>query len=236
MKNNFEEAYGYINKDYSTNDIFNVLKSGTDVEKAAVILKINKLENNEQSELLIHHLTNQTGQIRELCAYKLNELSQESFNFFQSQNSLDIIINSLNDVNPNVVRFMLGTLKYIEDKKYILNNLFNKIQDIYTDILNKNRRGKVEEHIFTKKCFKIYWSLEAIKTLIAIKPDLINDNKTFERIIIDLSDFEEYTIREKIAQIVNMLPKFENSDIKRKLANDDNYFVKRNNYENFGCR
>lgn len=239
MKNNFNKAYNLINKDLSEDDICQILQGENDTEKAGAILMINSMENPNTAELLIYHLTNQTGQIRELCAYKINQFINKYPKYFQDITSLDKITASINDVNPNVVRFMLDTLKYIDNKNYIFNELLKKITEQYIDIINKHRRGKVEEHIFTKKCFKIYWSLEGIKTLLISNINLNKNSNKLGNILSDLAEFEEYTIREKVAQIVNMLPEFKNSDIKKKLMEDENYFVKRQGAvranENINC-
>ena len=225
-----QKAYECINRDFSVSEIKKALKSDDDIIKSAAIIKIYEIDT-EIAELLIFNLTNQSGPIRELSAYKLCTLIRNYKDYFQKTETLNVIIKSLNDVNPNVVRFILQTLDYFDNKIYIFKSLLQKITELYDEIANKPRRGKAQEHIFTKKCFKIYWSLESIKELIkADKHVLFEDEKinpNFIKILYNLCDIEEYTIREKIAQIVNLLPIKEFYDIKKKLTNDENYFVKR---------
>ena len=231
MKNDFETALNLINKKLSDKEIKHALKDGTDIEKSAVILNLISIDNEETAELLIKNLTNQSGPVREAAAFKLNELMPDFKQYFQKEKSLDTIINSLNDVNPNVVRFMLNTLEFIENKLYIFNSLIEKINELFNEISNKPRRGKAEEHIFTKKCFKIYWSLEAIKKIISLKYDIIMEDdcvrEDFYELLKRLSAIDEYTIREKVAQIVNLREIKGFSKIKELLNNDSNYFVKR---------
>ena len=70
-----------------------------------------------------------------------------------------------------------------------------------------------------------------LKKIIFIKPDIINSDvnikKCFFELIRQLSKIEEYTIREKIAQIITIGAFKDISDVKDILKNDDNYFVKR---------
>ena len=180
MKNDFETACELINKKFSAKETENILQTGTDIEKTAVILNLETIDNEEIAELLIRNLTNQSGPVREAVAFKLAKFMSVYNKFFQNKNSLDIIINSLNDVNPNVVRFMIDTLKYLEDKTYILNVFLIKINNLLNEISTKPRRGKIEEHIFTKKCFKIYWSLEVIKNLIISENNIIIENENIK--------------------------------------------------------
>lgn len=232
MGNNFKQAVELIDKSFSINDFIEILNGEDDNLKAIAILNLENIPNQAAADLLVFHLTNHNGQIRELVAYKINELSPTYKKYFQSEKILTDIVLAINDVNPNVVRYIISSLEYIENKKLIFDNLISKINQLNIDIINKPRRGKVEEHVFTKKAFKIYWSLEAIKKIILLEPNIIFDNSELNndlyKLVVELSDFEEYTVREKIAQIVNSINNDKLKEIKEKLKNDENYFVKNN--------
>ena len=231
MENNFKIACEYISKDFSFEEIEKILNDGDDFAKVAVLLNIKNITNNDFANLIIKNLTHQSGPVREACAYALCELMPEFNGYFQDKNTLDIIIYSLNDVNPNVVRFMLETLRYINNKEYIFDKMLVNISNLYSEINNKQRRGKEQEHIFTKKCFKIYWSLEALKKIISEKSDIIEKTssrgKTFYNLFKTLYTIDEYTIREKIAQITGMLQNDMLEEIRIELNRDKNYFVRR---------
>ena len=231
MQNDFNTALKYIEKTFSDNEFEEIMSGNDDIKKAAAVLNLGKIENKNKADLLITHLTNQSGPLREACAFKLSELITDYGKYFQNKNTLNIIIASLNDVNPNVVRFMLKTLKYIDNKEYIFEKLLNKIIDLHREISNKPKRGKEQEHIFTKKCFKIYWALESIKFLIFEKSDIMENNEVLKNKFFDelkaLCNIEEYTIREKIAQISGMLENEEAKIIVEILKEDRNYFVRR---------
>ncbi len=242
MQNDFKTALEYIEKTFSESEFQDIMSGGNDIKKAAAVLNLEKIENQNTADMLINHLTNQSGPLREACAFKLSELLPDYKEYFLDKKTLDTITASLNDVNPNVVRFMLKTLKYIDNKEYIFEKLLDRIIDLHREISDKPKRGKVEEHIFTKKCFKIYWALESIKFLISEKSDIIKFDTVlkgkFEKELETLYCIEEYTIREKVAQISGMLNE-EYSEIKMQVKEDKNYFVRRcgkDFNENIGCR
>ena len=231
MENNSDNAYTYIKKNYTNKEIKQILSGDKDLEKIAVLLNLKTIDEDKTAKLIIKNLVNQSGPVREASAYILSNLIKVYKSFFQDKDTLNTINLALNDVNPNVVRFMLETIKYIDNKEYIFDKLIINIQKIYKDIANKPRRGKTQEHIFTKKCFKIYWSLESIKKIIYEKSDIIYDVNTrkesFFNLLKLLYSIDEYTIREKIAQIISMLPKEEVKNLGIELEKDKNYFVRR---------
>lgn len=225
-----ELAYKNIQKNFSTEECIKILESSDDIKKIAVILNLENIIEPRVAKLLIFNLTNQSGPVREACAYKLEEILPNNKECFQDLHSLNIIINALNDVNPNVVRFVLNTLKYIDNNEYIFTEMIKKINNIFNEIKEIKRRGKVIEHIYTKKCFKIYWALESIKTTLLSKKNIISNKKNLENLIDMIENIytiEEYTIREKIAQISLLLDEKDISNIKLQLKNDRNFFVNR---------
>ena len=233
-----EIAYENVNREFSFEEAKEILEGNNDILKSALLLNLNEIDK-ELAELLIFNLTNQSGPVRELCAYRIGELTENNKIYFQNKKTLDTILLALNDVNPNVVRFLLPSLKFFDNKKYLFDGLTEKIEVLYSEVSNKLRRGKEQEHIFTKKCFKIYWSLESIKYLILFEPEIIYYNQMiredFKELLKNLCSLEEYTVREKVAQIVNLLPESEINDIKLILDKDENYFVKRVKNEDIGC-
>ena len=76
---------------------------------------------------------------------------------------------------------------------------------------------------YTKKLFNLYWSLEALGEL---KPNI---TKTLEDILQKTALFRDYTIREKTAMVLSLLEETSITleEIKTKLKNDDNFYVKR---------
>ena len=73
MKNDFEIAYDLIKRKLTEKEKREILKSGTDIEKTAVILNMVSVSDDEIANLLIDNLTNQSGPVREAVAFNLEE-------------------------------------------------------------------------------------------------------------------------------------------------------------------
>ena len=89
----------------------------------------------------------------------------------------------------------------------------------------ENKEKSKKNHVINKKIFHLYWCLEGLSIIIDDKID-----KNVEEILKVCSDFYDYTIREKTAQI---LAKIKNppSELLQKLKNDDNFYVKNQIYD-----
>ena len=79
----------------------------------------------------------------------------------------------------------------------------------------------LKKYVINKQLFKLYWSLEALK--------LFSNDISVERLLSILeraAEEKEYTIREKVAQILVQLNDSKYEALKSKLVNDENYYVK----------
>lgn len=228
---NFETsklAYELSTKFFSNDEIFEVLKNGNDFEKQAVLINLEKINSQNEFDIFINNLTNQSGPIRENVSLKLAELD---FNF-QIDNNL--ILDALCDVNPNVCRNITDFLKKYNNED-LREKLVQRIKILIDDIFSyysatpqkfrENKEKSKKNHIINKKIFHLYWCLEGLSIVIDDKID-----KNIEEILNITSNFYDYTIREKTAQI---LAKIKNppSELLQKLKNDDNFYVKNQIYD-----
>ena len=110
MNNDFENAFEYIQKEFSPEEVKEILSGVEDIKKSAVILNLENIINQEIADLLIYNLTNQSGPVREACAYKISEIIKDNKTYFQSQKTLDIIIASLNGLKVVFLRASLASL------------------------------------------------------------------------------------------------------------------------------
>ncbi len=215
-------VYSLAEKEFSHSEIFDILKGNNEDIKPTVLLDLKELKNQEELDLLMYHLTNHDGRIREAAAFKLLELKPEF--------AIDpeILIAALLDVNPNVCRYIVEFLGYY--KGDIKKNIIHKIKNILDEIAQKysktapkfmgNREKSRKDHAFNKKIFNLYWCLEALCSVLGDKID--ND---IEEILNVCTNFCDYTIREKTAQI---LAKVKNPprELFNKLKDDDNFYVR----------
>ena len=224
--NEIEKAVKLCEKEYSRDEIFDLLKASSasnpqiDVEKQICILKLEDIRTQQEADVLVYHLTEHHGLIREACAHKINEFMQNPSlqNFFQTTEISDALLKAVNDINPNICRLIIDILPYLKDKKYFLNNLYNRF-DVIFDELEKLKRS----NWYTKKLFNLYWGLEA---LCALSPDC--DSK-LQNVLQQCLKIREYTIREKTAMLLDSLKSDKDfiNQAKQLLAQDTNYYVKR---------
>lgn len=215
-----EKACEFCERDFSYEELIAVLKGENDVEKQICILKLKELKSQEDADLLVFHLTDHHGIVRESTAIKICELiCDERFShLFQSEKILDSLLRAVNDINPNICRLIIDILPKIENKKHFLENLYKRFDFVFEEI-EKLRRS----NWYTKKLFNLYWCLES---LASIKAPL---NEDMERVLLRASKFREYTIREKVAMVVVSLDETSDvvDDIKSELSKDENFYVKR---------
>lgn len=220
---NTNAACSLCERAFSHNELLNVIKGENDLEKQICILKLEKICSQEEASLLIKNLTNQHGIIREAIAFKINEFMKmpEFCVYFQSPEILDIFLDAIIDMNPNICRQIIEVLPYIKNKYYFFRNLFEKSDELIQDAKTMNRRNK--GYVYSKKVFKIFWYLDSIAVL-----GYFEDKTALKTIIEKTYNFEDYTIREKCAKILSSLP--ENTEFVQfceKLSKDENYFVRR---------
>lgn len=214
------KAFSLCEKDFSHDELVSFIKHGSDDEKQISILMLKSIESQKEADLLIFLLTNQHGTVREATAEKINELMhfQTYRCYFQTSEAHEKFLAAVNDVNPNICRYIIDILPFLDNRQTFLENLYAKtllgIEE--ARVLNVRCRS----HMYTKKIFNLYWCLEAISVL-AEEPE-----KKLEEIIEKTYCSEEYTIREKTAKILIHLNCAEYSNILKKLSMDENFYVR----------
>ena len=218
IEKNIDFAVELCQKKYSEDEIINILYGYDDIQKCIAIMNIDAIKTQEVANLLISHLTNQGGTVREAVAIKLELLfnNENNIKFFQSDYIVNTICDAIIDINPNISRLILTLINKIQNQELILKNISEKIKKYLDNILQSD---VLQNHQINKFYFKIYWLLEALYVLNNI------DIKPFEPLLDKISNLPEYTVREKTALIVNKYAVLRK--LKDKLANDNNYYVKR---------
>lgn len=223
--NEIEKATLLCNKEYSHSEIIDVIKTENDFEKQICILKLESLNSQEEADLLIFQLTGHHGLIREATSTKIGEFvnNKNYKKYFLNKKALDSILKAINDINPNICRTICSTLPVlfqdnIPEKTFFLKNLYIRFNEIFAELELLKR-----SNWYTKKLFNLYWCLEALAMIEAP----IDEN--FEKIIEESSKIKDYTIREKAALVLTKIvsPSNKIKEIKQRLKNDDNFYVKR---------
>ena len=213
-------AFEYCNTEFSDFEIFETLKNADDIKKQLCILVLTDINSQEEADILVFNLTNQSGPVREASSYKILDLikTEHCNGFFQTQQILDTFIKAVTDINPSVSRNAVEIIKFVKNYQYIYECLIKSINLI---LEKHSLEAKNRSYVQNKKNFALYWSLEAIISLsknIAAGEELI-------KILNITAKSNDYTIREKTAKAASI---FNFTNILELLKNDTNIYVQNN--------
>lgn len=222
LNSDFEKACNLFEKEVSREDLFELLKNGTVVEKQVAVLKLDKITSENEAEIFISNLTGCDGKIREVVASRLCEFLKETSVQKWFSNYSEIFANATIDIDSNVCRNVIDSLsflkKYDEFAKEYCKKLVQFIKTAISEIESFSFKDK--KYKYNKQYFKLYWSLEGL----CLFTDFL-DISDIEFIIQNTKDCSEYTVREKLAKFVTFLPS-KYSQVKDILKQDENYYVK----------
>lgn len=216
-----EKTYELLQKDFSRNDILAAIKSDDDTVKQVALFKLETIENSDEAESLVSVLTGQSGPVREICSFKINEfLSNSDYrDFFDSEKITEQLLNALNDIIPSVARNIINVIHFIPDKENFLDKLMKRIIDID---LSEENSVTLSNHEISKNTFKLYWYMEALSELLTDET-LNYDENSMNEILKKSYNFEDYTIREKAAKLISRISGFD--EYRNCLKNDTNPYV-----------
>lgn len=222
LEANFNTAMKMSAQEHSYDELIELLRSDKVVEKQIAVLKLEEIMSKEDAEILVSNLVGQDGKIREAVAFKINELIQNSeyYDYFQSEKNFETFLQGIMDINGNVCRQIVNLSVNNEFMTYLTKKLPNEIYKILETIEKIDAQSR--QYVISKRNFQLYWALEALYNII----ESVNINEIFE-IIFKTGDFKDYTIREKTAKILTKIDSAEFSELKEKLKNDENYYVRR---------
>ncbi len=201
-----------------------MLKDGNFVEKQFAALEINEVKNEEEASIFISNLVGCDGKIREAIAYKFQLLVQDKKQAVCFLNFPEILATSTIDINANICRMVIDGLKYLKGDESFGRAYTKEILSFTEDAICELDKFIFRDKKYTinKQLFKLYWCLEALTYFYEyVEIDKLSD------ILTKCSTVEEYTIREKVAQILKNDIKSDVMDnIRTQLENDSNYYVK----------
>ena len=135
----------------------------------------------------------------------------------------EIFAKATIDINGNICRLIIDSIEILKNdasfcEKY-LSQILAFISETFKELDKFIFREK--KYVINKQLFKLYWCLEALKFFV----DKISYNDLYK--ILLLSSLEkEYTIREKVAQILVLTQDTIFDTLKQELKNDENYYVR----------
>lgn len=213
--------------EYKKADIIRILSENDDDKKILALINVKSIDNEFEAGLILSHLIEQNGRIREAASFVLSEFCPDKFVI--NKKSKEIIVKGLLDINPNVVR---NVIFFIEQSEILKDDLIEHVIEKTNEILKnlsqfikedspylKNASKNFKNHAKNKLTFNLYWLLETISIL------NVNKIENLEIILTETSRFIDYTIREKTAKILSKM-EVKPPELLRKLKNDENMYVK----------
>lgn len=222
IDSNFINAYNLSESEFTHIELINMLKTGNIPQKQIAAIKLDCIHNTEEIEVLLSNLTGCDGKIREAVAQKIYTLITNNDNIESFANlSPDIFADATIDINANICRLIVDSARMLKNyEKFSLiytNKLISYAKDALCELDKFIFRDK--KYVINKQLFKLYWCLEGLRYFYNYaNPD------DLKFVLYSCSTIDEYTIREKIAQIIIQTDNF--NEIKQKLKNDNNYYVR----------
>ena len=223
LDTNFEQALAMSERNFSHEELINMLKNGNIPEKQIAALKLDTVMNQKEADILINNLTGCDGKIREAVALRINLLLTEDSSKRIFFNQAETFANASIDINANICRLVIDSVEILKSdkifaKKY-LDIILNFIQETFVELDNFIFRDK--KYVINKQLFKLYWSLEALKLFANEIPE-----ETLYPILNRTAKEREYTIREKAAQIISKINSSKYEQLREELLKDENYYVR----------
>ena len=230
FEENFNIATKMSARKYDYHELLALLHSDKIVEKQIAVLELKEVQSSEDAKLLVSNLINQDGKIREVVAFKINELIQNPkfTKFFLEKDIYDIFAKAIMDINGNVCRQVIEAIDAIKFNKFFCEYFAKKLAEMLNDIFKEIEEIDLtaKQYVISKRNFHLYWCLEALYDFVE-HVELSQIKET----VLKCGTFYDYTIREKIAKILTKgfwIIDVELNGLKEILKNDENYYVRMN--------
>lgn len=221
LDENFDLACELSEKDFTHEELLQMLNNGNIAERQIAALKFDKVENDVDALALMNNLTGCDGKIREAIALRINQIITSDSNSREYFNFPLVFADATIDINANICRLVVDSAKLLktdEDFTKIYVQRILKFTEEAFDALDKFI-FRDKKYVINKQLFKLYWCLETLQNFY-----MDVDKNKLEEILTKGAEQNEYTIREKVAQIVQISGKF--ASLREKLQFDDNYYVR----------
>ena len=223
LDENFNNAIILADKDFSHDELIEMLKNGNIPEKQISALKLDNLKGSDDAKILLNNLTGCDGKIREAVALKIFQFlkNENKTNKLFVENSAKIFADATIDINANICRLVVDSVKYLKDNENFSKEYTNFIMQFIKESLKELDKFifRDKKYVINKQIFKLYWCLETLKNFFEFA-----DNEELNKILTKCAEQKEYTIREKVAELSILSDNFR--FLKQQLQNDENYYVR----------
>lgn len=221
LDENFDFACELSEKAFTHEELLKMLNSGNIAERQIAALKFDKVESEVDALSLMNNLTGCDGKIREAVALRINQLvatEPECRSYF---NFPLVLADATIDINANICRLVVDSAKLLKKESDFTHIYVQRILEFTQDAFDELDRFifRDKKYVINKQLFKLYWCLETLQNFYM---DI--EKSTLEAILNKGAEQNEYTIREKVAQVVKLSGCFQ--ELEEKLKFDENYYVR----------
>ena len=221
LDENFDLACELSEKDFTHEELLQMLNNGNIAERQIAALKFDKVENDVDALALMNNLTGCDGKIREAIALRINQIITSDSNSREYFNFPLVFADATIDINANICRLVVDSAKLLKTDEDFTKIYVQRILEFTEEAFDALDKFifRDKKYVINKQLFKLYWCLETLQNFY-----MDVDKNKLEEILTKGAEQNEYTIREKVAQIVQISGKF--ASLKEKLQFDDNYYVR----------
>ena len=221
LDENFDLACELSEKDFTHEELLQMLNNGNIAERQIAALKFDKVENDVDALALMNNLTGCDGKIREAIALRINQIITSDSNAREYFNFPLVFADATIDINANICRLVVDSAKLLKTDEDFTKIYVQRILEFTEEAFDALDKFifRDKKYVINKQLFKLYWCLETLQNFY-----MDVDKNKLEEILTKGAEQNEYTIREKVAQIVQISGKF--ASLKEKLQFDDNYYVR----------
>lgn len=223
LDTNFEQACVLSESDFLHEELIAFLRSGNIPQKQIAALKLDTVYSMEDAEVLLSNLTGCDGKIREAVAMKIfQQLKEnpETCNLFSKLNQKTFADATI-DINANICRLVVDSVEMLKSDESFAKEYTGYILEYTVQALDELDKFifRDKKYVINKQLFKLYWCLETLKNFYEFA-----DSKLILEILRRSAKQNEYTVREKAAELAILSDEF--LEIQEKLKLDENYYVK----------
>ena len=157
LDTNFEQALEMSEKSFCHEELINMLLEGNIPQKQIAALKLDKINNPKEAQILISNLTGCDGKIREAVAMKINYLLNSSIELVDYFIYPEIFAQASIDINANICRLVLDSVSIlIQNQKFqtdYIARIFEALlvlrnfKIVCTSYINGNSTSNLEKSI-----------------------------------------------------------------------------------------
>lgn len=217
---NFEEGCKFFEQDLSQDELYSYLKNGELFERQLACIRLETCKTEDEAAILMENLTGIDGKVREAVSFKLRSFIAENPELFEKENFYNIFLDSIIDINGNICRNIITALEALTTNKnfceYFVKEVTKRALDVTQTIENFDYKDR--KYVTNKEIFKLYWYLEVLSIFPELPVEKLSD------LIENCAKIEEYTIREKTAQLLSKMPENFSKNF-NDLNFDNNFYV-----------